>query len=159
MNLLRIPSLRWRLVVVMCVAYVIVAAVSGAVGYSAQRDNLHRQLVARARNDAAILAAGAVSPLNIGTTGSRQTLRIFVTAVRSARGAFTAPLLNANCRKRQSGSPGTLSVTDLRTVREATYRVLRSTPPKVQFDELPVGTVPTYFPSDEYTSTPPEVLA
>src|SRR5437868_6666442 len=105
MNLLRIPSLRWRLVVVMCVAYVIIAAVSGAAGYSAQSDNLHRQLVARARNDAIILAAGAVSPLNIGTGGSRQTLRIFVNSVRSARGVSYADIRGPSGRIVASTAP------------------------------------------------------
>ena len=34
-------------------------------------------------------------------------------------------------------------------MREVTYIVLRSAPPKVQFDDSPVGTVPMNVPADE----------
>lgn len=92
MKFLRIPSLRWRLVMVMCVAYVIVAFVSGAVGFSAQNDSLHKQLNSRAKSNATILAAGAVAPLNRGHGSDIVTLQIFVRSIRSAPGVSYADI-------------------------------------------------------------------
>ncbi|HZU13357.1 MAG TPA: ATP-binding protein [Chloroflexota bacterium] len=83
MSPFHIPSLRWRLVAIMCVAYVVVAIVSGAVSYSAQRSGLRQQLTARARSDAAILAAGAAGPVSVGGLKNRQVLIDFVSAVQS----------------------------------------------------------------------------
>ena len=59
----------------------------------------------------------------------------------------------------QSGRPGTPSVTCLSSEREVTYIVLRSAPPKVQFDDSPVGTVPIIVPAEVKTSTPIPVPA
>jgi signal transduction histidine kinase len=85
-----IPSLRWRLVAIMCMAYILVAAVTEVVAYRAQYDNLHHQLDSRARADAIILAAGAVSPLASNTAGTLKTLRDVVTSLTRAQGVSYA---------------------------------------------------------------------
>lgn len=92
MSLFQFPSLRWRLVAVMCLAYVIVAAISLAVGYSTQQGSLHGQLEERARADAAILAAGAVSPLNLGSRGDYVALNSFLSSLKQAQGVRNAQI-------------------------------------------------------------------
>jgi signal transduction histidine kinase len=84
---LGIPSLRWRLVAVMCLAYILVAAATEIAGYDAQRTNLHGQLESRARSDAAILAAGSAANLS---SGGKAALQIFVTAILRASGVTYA---------------------------------------------------------------------
>lgn len=80
----------------MCVAYVVVSIVSGAVGYSAQRSGLHQQLVARARSDASILAAGAITPLTLGGRGSKQALRDFLASIGSAESVTSITIRGSN---------------------------------------------------------------
>ncbi|MGH2449613.1 MAG: histidine kinase dimerization/phospho-acceptor domain-containing protein, partial [Chloroflexota bacterium] len=75
---LAIPSLRLRLVLVMGLAYVVVAATTLFTGYTVQQQSLHGQLVARAKSDAAILAAGAVG---FGTGLSLGPLRTFLSSL------------------------------------------------------------------------------
>lgn len=82
MRLTATRSLRWRLVAVMCIAYVIVALTTLAVGYRAQDVNLRDQLKSRARTDAIILAAGAVGPLS---SSRFSTLETFVSSLKQAR--------------------------------------------------------------------------
>jgi len=69
-HLLAIPSLRWRLISVMVLAYITVAVVTGAASYKAQDTNLHQQLVRQARSDAALLATASIVPLS-GNTGGQ----------------------------------------------------------------------------------------
>jgi signal transduction histidine kinase len=90
-----IPSLRWRLVTVMCLAYLIVAVSTGIVEYESQRENLHGQLRARARSDAAILAAGAVAPLNGDRSSSSVALQNFVASLRRAEGVTYASIIGS----------------------------------------------------------------
>ena len=85
MNLFAIPSLRWRLVAVMCVAYVVVAGATELVSYNAQQTGLRHQLETQARADAFILAAGAAVPLRTYNAGDLKTLRHFVASVTGAR--------------------------------------------------------------------------
>lgn len=86
MKIFAIPSLRWRLVAVMCLAYVIVSAVTEMVGYNQQRDNLRHQLETRAKADAVILAAGAISPYSSIHGGQSAALSDFVTSLTQAQG-------------------------------------------------------------------------
>lgn len=81
------PSLRWRLVIVMVLAYILVAVVTGIAGYDEQSASVHKEIDARARNDAVILAAGSVSSLNAGTLG---TLSTFVGSLTRADGVTYA---------------------------------------------------------------------
>lgn len=93
MTFIAIPSLRWRLVTVMCLAYIVVAVSSGLVEYFTQQENLHGQLQTRARSDAAILAAGAFEPLNsTGNTG-QTALQNFVFSIKRAEGVRYAAVL------------------------------------------------------------------
>jgi len=61
---IRIPSLRWRLVTVMVLADLVVAATTGFVTYTTQQGSLQDQLVTQARAGATILAAGAIPILS-----------------------------------------------------------------------------------------------
>src|SRR5438067_1171078 len=88
MKFLAIPSLRWRLVAIMCLAYVIVALTTLAAGYRSQENNLRSQLDMRARSDAAILAAGSVG--NLSGAGDLGTLRTFVSSLKKAQGVSYA---------------------------------------------------------------------
>lgn len=80
---LSIPSLRWRLVAVMCLAYVIVSVATEVLGYEAQSKNLQNQVAARARSGAQILAAGAVG--NLSGSGTYATLQAFVASLIEAQ--------------------------------------------------------------------------
>src|SRR5579884_1910507 len=75
---LTLPSLRLRLVAVMGLAYVFVAAATLATSYTVQQNNLQGQLESRARGDAAILAAGSVG---FEAQNSRALLQTFVTSM------------------------------------------------------------------------------
>jgi signal transduction histidine kinase len=81
MSLLRIPSLRWRLVLVMCAAYIVVAAIILAVSYFQQKRSLQQQLNARAQTNATILAAGVVVPVSGTGPLNKPALQIFVTSI------------------------------------------------------------------------------
>jgi signal transduction histidine kinase len=106
-----IPSLRWRLVAVMCVAYTLVAVSSGIVEYYSQQDNLNSQLQTRARSDAAILAAGAESPLNGSGSKAVSALQNFVFSLRRADGVIYAEVI-ANGRIVASTIPSQLNRVD-----------------------------------------------
>lgn len=93
MKFIAIPSLRWRLVTVMCLAYIVVAVSSGFVEYYSQQQNLHGQLNTRARSDAAILAAGAVAPLNTTGSSGRAVLQNFVFSLTRADGVKYAAII------------------------------------------------------------------
>ncbi|HEX6506474.1 MAG TPA: HAMP domain-containing protein, partial [Chloroflexota bacterium] len=90
-----IPSLRWRLVTVMCLAYLIVAVTTGIVEYQTQQENLHGQLRTRARSDAAILAAGAATALNVSTkrTAAQQALQNLVDSMSRTEGVKYASII------------------------------------------------------------------
>src|SRR5438270_8144641 len=88
-----IPSLRWRLVAVMCLAYAVVAVSSGLVEYYTQLENLHGQLKTRARNDAAILAAGAAEPLGAAASSGLTELQNFVFSLTRAEGVTYAAIV------------------------------------------------------------------
>src|SRR5581483_8857709 len=75
---LALPSLRMRLVAVMGLAYIFVAAATLATSYTVQQNNLQGQLESRARGDAAILAAGSVG---FPTQNSLGPLQTFVTSM------------------------------------------------------------------------------
>ncbi len=105
MKLIAIPSLRWRLVLVMCLAYVIVALTTLAVGYDTQKASLHGQLLTRARSAAAILAAGAAGPLSSGNTGTLQT---FVFSLKRAQGVTLAVVSGSDGRVLGSTQPSLL---------------------------------------------------
>ena len=94
MKLPPISSLRWRLVVVMCVADIIVALVTGLAEYKNQQDNLRSQLHSRARTDAMILAQGAVTPLYQGTPGDLSALKSFVASLTHAEGVAYAAVIS-----------------------------------------------------------------
>ncbi|GAC1443454.1 MAG: hypothetical protein NVSMB52_01880 [Chloroflexota bacterium] len=99
MKFVAIRSLRWQLVLVMCMAYVIGAAATEIVGYTTQQQNLRNQLEMRARADAIILAAGAVAPLRVASIGDSATLRNFVTSLTEAQGVSYAAVYGDNgCR-------------------------------------------------------------
>jgi signal transduction histidine kinase len=96
-----IPSLRWRLVAVMCLAYIIVAGTTLVVAYNSQENNLQFQLQTRAKTDASILAAGAVSPLETNPNGVnrkavRQILSNFIAAIRNAESVSYAVVYGAD---------------------------------------------------------------
>ncbi|MGI8824344.1 MAG: ATP-binding protein [Chloroflexota bacterium] len=74
MNFLAIPSLRWRLVTVMILAYVIVAAATSIASYQIQESNLHTQLERQVSSDAFLLAAASTGPLE--GAGPRRYLRV-----------------------------------------------------------------------------------
>lgn len=93
MKFIAIPSLRWRLVVVMCLAYTVVAVSSGIVEYYTQQENLHGQLSARARSDAAILAAGAAEPLSMTASSGLAPLQNFVYSLTHAEGVTYAAII------------------------------------------------------------------
>jgi signal transduction histidine kinase len=93
MRFLGIRSLRWRLVAVMCAAYIIVAIVSTAAGYSTQRTSLLRQEEGTARSSAAIAAAGAVPAFNSPTGLNRVALTNFLKSVQQAQGVSYADVL------------------------------------------------------------------
>lgn len=57
MQFVAIPSLRWRLVAVMCLAYIIVAVATSVLSFQVQQTTLRDQLTSQARGDAALLAA------------------------------------------------------------------------------------------------------
>ncbi len=90
------PSLRWRLVSVLCLAYILVAAASGAVEYYAQVTSLHAQLRTRARSDATILAAGAVASLNAGGALKSDVLQDFVLSIENAEDVKFARISSDN---------------------------------------------------------------
>src|SRR5450759_3043634 len=81
-----IPSLRWRLVAVMFLAYTVVAVSSGFVEYYTQRENLTGHLRPPARSDAAIRAAGAVAPLHTTGSSGRTVLQNVVFSLTRADG-------------------------------------------------------------------------
>lgn len=85
-----IPSLRWRLVAVMCLAYILVAATTEVAGYDAQRRNLRDQLQSQVKNDVAILAAGSAGNLSSGDKGTLQT---FVASLERANGVTYAAIV------------------------------------------------------------------
>ncbi len=93
MKFMAIPSLRWRLVAVMCLAYAVVAISSGIVEYYTQLENLHGQLRTRARNDAAILAAGAAEPLSATASSGLTELQYFVFSLTRAEGVTYAAII------------------------------------------------------------------
>ena len=93
MKFIAIPSLRWRLVAVMCLAYAVVAVSSGIVEYYTQQENLHGQLRSRARSDAAILAAGAAEPLGTSATTGLSALQNFVFSLTRADGVTYAAII------------------------------------------------------------------
>src|SRR4051812_34595085 len=95
MSFLIIPSLRWRLVTVMVVADLIVAVATGIVNYSSQRENLQAQLVARAKSNAAILAAGAIPSLRAHRRGALDTLQNFVFSLKAAEGISSAAVYDS----------------------------------------------------------------
>ncbi len=90
-----IPSLRWRLVAVMCLAYILVAGTTEIAGYNAQRTGLRGELLASARNNAAILAAGSVANL---TSRDTTTLQIFVSSLERANGVIYASVIGEGSR-------------------------------------------------------------
>lgn len=77
----------------MCLAYIVVAVASGTVEYYSQRENLHGQLQTRARSDAAILAAGAVAPLNTTGASGPTVLQNFVFSLTRADGVKYAAIV------------------------------------------------------------------
>ncbi len=93
MKFIAIPSLRWRLVAVMCLAYAVVAISSGFVEYYTQLENLHGQLTTRARSDAAILAAGAAEPLDTSPSSGLSPLQNFVFSLTRADGVTYAAII------------------------------------------------------------------
>ena len=95
MRFLATQSLRWRLVTVMCLAYIVVSLATLAVAYSTQQASLRGQLQTRARTDAAILAAGAVGPLTIGSLGT-ETLQTFVASLKRAQGVTYAVVVRGD---------------------------------------------------------------
>ncbi|MGH2441566.1 MAG: ATP-binding protein [Chloroflexota bacterium] len=96
MRVLAIPSLRWRLVVIMCMAYIVVAVATEIVGYNQQSANLHRQLESRARSDSVILAAGSVASLRTARAGDVITLRNFLNSLTHAQGVSYAAVFGGN---------------------------------------------------------------
>src|ERR1700693_2642228 len=90
MNFFAIPSLRWRLVAVMCLAYIVVAGATEIVGYSLQRGNLRHALETSARSDAVLLAAGAPAPLRRNASGDIVTLNRFVQSIEHAKSVVNA---------------------------------------------------------------------
>jgi signal transduction histidine kinase len=88
-----IPSLRWRLVTVMCLAYVIVAVATEVVAYSTQQRNLHSQLLTRAENEAAILATGSFPYISGKTLPLLQT---FVETIHKSAGVQYAAVIAGN---------------------------------------------------------------
>jgi len=88
-----ISSLRWRLVLVMCVADIIVALVTGLAEYKNQQDNLQSQLHSRARTDAMILAQGAVTALYQGIPSDLVALKRFVASLTHAEGVTYAAVI------------------------------------------------------------------
>ena len=89
MGYLAIPSLRWRLVSVMCLAYIVVSLTTLIATYTTEQTNLHGQLESRARTDATILAAGASGPMSGGPSQS-ETLQTFVASLRGAQALKSA---------------------------------------------------------------------
>jgi len=99
-KLLSPSSLRWRLIAVMSLAYLLVAAATGVASYTAQERNLHAQVVAQTLSDASILAAGA-SPLlsNPNRAVSEAQLQQFVASLRlHAPGIRYAAVAGENSR-------------------------------------------------------------
>lgn len=90
-----VSSLRWRLVAIMSLAYIVVALTTLIAGYNSIESNLRGQLQARASADAAILAAGSLGPL---TGGSSQvgTLQTFVASLKRAQGVSYAVVTLGN---------------------------------------------------------------
>jgi len=88
-----ISSLRWRLVLVMCMADIIVALVTGLAEYKNQQDNLQSQLHSRARTDAMILAQGAVTALYQGIPSDLAALKSFVASLNRAEGVTYAAVI------------------------------------------------------------------
>lgn len=86
MKLLSTSSLRWRLVTVLALAYIVVAVATEIVAYTTQQRNLHAQLVESAAADAHILSVGAVSFLGSNSANDLQTLRYFVKSMKNAPG-------------------------------------------------------------------------
>ncbi|MCA1595230.1 MAG: HAMP domain-containing protein, partial [Chloroflexi bacterium] len=110
MTFLPIPSLRWRLVIVMCVAYTIVSIATLLVGYSDQLRTVHRQQETRARSDAQILASGAVAPLRSSSQGGLNGIRALVASLRGADGvSYAAIIANTGCviASTRAGQEGT----------------------------------------------------
>lgn len=95
MKALAIPSLRWRLVAIMCMAYIVVAAVTEVVGYTTESLNLHHQLETRARSDAQILAYGAIVPLQSNSNNDLGILISFVRSLTGSEGVGYAAIFNA----------------------------------------------------------------
>jgi signal transduction histidine kinase len=77
----------------MFLAYTVVAVSSGFVEYYTQRENLTGQLRTRARSDAAILAAGAVAPLNTTGSSGRTVLQNVVFSLTRADGVNYAAII------------------------------------------------------------------
>lgn len=96
MRALAIPSLRWRLVAVMCLAYVVVSAATEFVNYTQQKQNLQSQLAKRARVDAHILAIGAIVPVSSQNRNGLQILRTFVTSLTNANDVSYAVVFGTN---------------------------------------------------------------
>lgn len=92
---LTVPSLRARLVLVTCLAYVVVGLTTLAISYQSQETNLRTQLEVRARGDARILAVGAVDNL---LTGNIPTLRVLVSSFQSAQGVSYAAVMTGDGR-------------------------------------------------------------
>ncbi|GAC1327054.1 MAG: hypothetical protein NVS2B16_01910 [Chloroflexota bacterium] len=89
MQFLAIPSLRWRLIVVMCVAYIVVALATGVLSYKVQENSLHNQLLRQAQSDASLLAVGSLGPLSTAANTQiiKGQLQNFQAALRrNARG-------------------------------------------------------------------------
>jgi signal transduction histidine kinase len=80
----------------MCLAYIVVAAVTEVVGYNTQSQNLHRQLESRARADAIILAAGTVGPLSSSGPRDIETLQNVVGSLKGAQGVSYAAVYGGN---------------------------------------------------------------
>lgn len=103
-----IPSLRWRLVAVMCLAYILVSATTEVAGYDAQRTDLRSQLQSLATSDAAILAAGSAANLVGPDTGTLQT---FVASLERANGVTYAAVIVSGGRVVASTRSGEIGKT------------------------------------------------
>src|SRR5438270_12170502 len=89
-------SLRWRLVVIMLLADILVSLATGIANYRSQYASLQSELQTRARSNASILAAGAVATLRNGNQGSVQTLQDLVSSVKQAKGIGYAAVIAGN---------------------------------------------------------------
>jgi len=140
LRVIAIPSLRWRLVAVMCLAYIVVAVTTSYVGYRTQEAGLRHQLELRASADARLLAAGA-APVLSNAFASRQekgALGTFVKSFRKVQGVGSATIYGPNYCARYSTLP-VLPPCDLSLAGQPQTSVLRNGDEEVVY---PIGNAP-----------------